>query len=117
MERLSFGADDAFSPPDERLDGVTIAPLTAPIALGAPFQVAVFRLAPGGGIARHPADLPQIVAVLDGSGEGCGADGVPQPIGEGEAVFWAQGEEHEIRSAAGLTVLILEGDGLEPFRR
>ena len=116
MERLSFDADVAFSPVQELLDGVTIAPLTAPTSAGAPFQAAVFRLAPGGRIVRHPATVPQILAVLEGSGEVSGADGVFAPIGLGEAVFWARGEEHETRSAAGLTALILEGEGLEPYR-
>lgn len=117
MERLAFGADAAFSPRDERLEGVTVAPLTGSIFRGAPFQAAVFRLAPGGRIGRHPADVPQILAVLEGSGEVSGADGVSEPIGTGEAVFWPQGEEHETTSATGLTALIIEGEGLEPFRR
>ncbi len=46
-----------------------------------------------------------------------GSDGVAQPIGPGEAVFWEVGEEHETTSATGLTALILEGEGLEPYRR
>ena len=117
MERLAFGADVAFSPAEELLDGVTIAPLTGSIFAGAPCQAAVFRLAPGGRILRHPASVPQVLAVLEGSGEVSGADGVFEPIGLGEAVFWARGEEHETRSAAGLTALILEGEGLEPYRR
>ena len=117
MERLSFGPDAGFAPSDDRLERVTFAPLTAPLARGAPFQAAVFRLAPGGRIARHPADVPQILAALEGAGEVSGADGVLEPIGPGEAVYWATGEEHEIRSASGLTALILEGAGLEPFRR
>jgi hypothetical protein len=54
--------------------------------------------------------------VLEGSGEVSGADGVAQPIGPGEAVFWEAGEEHETTSATGLTALILEGDALEPYR-
>ena len=117
MERLSFGAQVAFSPAEELLDGVTVAPLTGTIFAGAPFQAAVFRLAPGGRIVRHPATVPQILAVLEGSGEVSGADSVLEPISAGEAVFWQQGEEQAARSATGLTALILEGDGLEPFRR
>ena len=117
MERLSFDADVAFSPAEELLDGVTIAPLTAPTSAGAPFQAAVFRLAAGGRIVRHPATVPQILAVLEGSGGVSGADGVVLPIGPGEAVFWEAGEEHETTSATGLTALILEGDALEPYRR
>ena len=117
MERLSFDPDAAFAPRDERLEAVTVAPLTGSIFAGAPFQAAVFRLAPGGRIARHPADVPQILAVLEGVGEVSGADGAFEQIGPGEAVFWAKGEEHEARSAAGVTALILEGEGLEPFER
>ena len=78
MEWLSFGADVAFSPAEELLDGVTIAPLTAPTSAGAPFQAAVFRLAAGGRIVRHPATVPQILAVLEGNGEVSGSDGVAQ---------------------------------------
>ena len=117
MERLAFGADAAFSPAEELLEGVTVAPLSGSIFAGAPFQAAVFRIAPGGRIARHPASIPQILAVLEGAGEVSGAEGVAQPIAAGEAVFWHAGEEHETTSAAGLTALILEGDGLEPYRR
>jgi len=117
VERLSFGAEVGFSPADELLERVTVAPLTGSIFRGAPFQAAVFRLAPGGRIVRHPALVPQILAVLEGSGEVCGADGVTEPIGPGEAVYWQQGEEHETTSAAGMTALIVEGDGLEPYRR
>ena len=117
MERLSFDADVGFSPADERLEGVTVAPLTGSIFAGAPFQAAIFRIAPGGRIARHPADVPQILAVLEGEGEVSGADDVFEPINAGEAVYWPQGEEHETRSAVGLTALIVEGGGLEPFRR
>ena len=117
MERLSFRAEVAFAPADELLDGVTIAPLTAPTSAGAPLQAAVFRLAPGGCIVRHPATVPQILAALEGTGEVSGSDGVAQSIGPGEAVFWEAGEEHETTSAIGLTALILEGDALEPYRR
>ena len=116
MERFSFGSDEAFAPHEELLDGVTIAPLTPPVSQGSPFQAAVFRLAPGGRIARHPATYPQILAVLDGSGEVSGSDGRAEPIGAGEAVFWHAGEEHETKSAAGLTALILEGESLDRFR-
>jgi quercetin dioxygenase-like cupin family protein len=117
MERFGFNSDVAFTPGDERLDGVSIAPLTPPIVRGSRFQAAIFRLAPGARIARHPATVPQILAVLDGSGEVSGASGADEPIEAGEAVFWRAGEEHETKTATGMTALILEGDGLEPFRR
>jgi quercetin dioxygenase-like cupin family protein len=64
MKRLSFDAGRAFTPTDDRLEGVTIAPLTPP----ADVRAAIFRLSPGGRIARHPATMPQILAVLEGAG-------------------------------------------------
>jgi quercetin dioxygenase-like cupin family protein len=119
VERLTFGIDAAFTPRGEEqmLQGVTVAPLSLPISLGSPFQAAVFRIEPGGRIARHPATYPQLLAVLDGAGEVSGEDGAFAAITAGEAVFWEQGEEHETRSEPGLTALILEGEGLRPFRR
>jgi quercetin dioxygenase-like cupin family protein len=117
LERFRFGSDVAFAPREELLDGVTVAPLSRSIFQGSPFQAAVFRVAPGGRIARHPATYPQVLAVLDGSGKVSGASGVDEAIEAGEAVFWQAGEEHETKTADGLTVLIIEGDGLEMFRR
>ena len=115
MERFRFDADVAFTPREELLDRVTVAPLSRPISQGSPVQAAVFRLEPGGRIARHPASYPQILAVLAGSGEVSGASGVDEQIAAGEAVFWQAGEEHETKTAVGLTALIIDGDGLEPF--
>jgi quercetin dioxygenase-like cupin family protein len=117
VERFRFDSEVAFAPREELLEGVTVAPLSGAIVAGAPFQAAVFRVAAGGRIARHPATYPQILAVLEGSGEVSGAAGVDEAIEAGEAVFWHEGEEHETKTASGLTALIVEGDGLEPFRR
>ena len=118
MERFRFTEDVAFTPRAESaLEHVTVAPLTNPLAAGAPAQAAIFRVAPGGRLARHPATYAQILAVLDGAGEVSGDDGEFAPIRAGEAVFWAEGEEHETRSSDGMTALIVEAPGLEPFRR
>ena len=116
MERFTFASEVAFVPRGDLLEGVTVAPLTPSIFEGSPIQAAIFRVAPGGRLARHPATLPQILAVLEGSGEVSGEDGVAEPIAAGEAVFWSQGEEHETRSASGLTALIIEGEQVERFR-
>ena len=115
MERFSFTSQVAFVPRGDQLDGVTVAPLTAPFELGSPMQVAVFRFEPGGRLRGHPG-YPQIFAILDGTGEVSGADGNDEPIEAGEAVFLRQGEEHEMRSADGLTALIIQGERLDRFR-
>lgn len=117
MERLSFAPETAFVPRGDLLDRVTVAPLTAPASEGSPVQAAVFRIAPGGCVLRHAATYPQVLAVLEGEGEVSGGDGVDETIRTGEAVFWEQDEEHETKSATGLTALIIEGEGVGPFRR
>jgi quercetin dioxygenase-like cupin family protein len=106
----------AFVPRGDLLDRVTVAPLTPSIFEGSRIQAAIFRFAPGGRLLRHPAAYPQILAVLDGSGEVSGADGAQEFIVAGEAVFWSEGEEHETKSSVGLTVLIIEGESLDRFR-
>jgi quercetin dioxygenase-like cupin family protein len=116
VERFSFASEVAFVPRGDLLDGVTVAPLTPPISEGLATQAAIFRFAPGGRLKRHPATFPQILAVLDGSGEVSGADGVGEPIAAGEAVLWTEGEEHEVASAVGLTALIIEGEHVDRFR-
>jgi len=115
MKRLRFGSDAAFAPGEVLLERVTVAPLTASITAGSAFQAAVFRLAAGGRIARHPARCPQILAVLEGTGEVNGPNGQAEPIVPGDAVYWAEGEAHETRTDVGLTALIIEGDGLVPY--
>ena len=116
VERFSFRDDVAFVPRGDLLDRVSIAPLTQPFEEGALVGAAIFRFQLGGRIRRHPGTYPQILAVLEGSGEVSGANGVDEPIGAGEAVFLHEGEEHEMKSKAGLTVLILEGESLDRFR-
>jgi hypothetical protein len=116
VERFSFASYVAFVPRGDLLERVTVAPLTPSIFEGSPIQAAIFRMAPGGGLRRHPATYPQILAVLEGSGVVSGPDGIEEPIVAGEAVFWHGGEEQETRSTNGLTALIIEGQGLDRFR-
>ena len=117
MERFSFSSHVAFVPRGDLLEGVTVAPLTSPFEEGALVQAAIFRFEPGGRLRRHSGTDPQIFAILEGSGEVSGVDGNDEPIEAGEAVFLHEAEEHEIKSAAGLTALIIEGESLDRFRR
>ena len=116
MERFSFAPEAAFVPRGDLLDHVSMAPLTQPFEEGALVGAAIFRFERGGRIRRHPGTYPQIIAVLEGSGEVSGADGVDELIGAGEAVFLHEGEEHEMKSETGLTALIIEGESLDRFR-
>jgi quercetin dioxygenase-like cupin family protein len=116
VERFSFAPEVAFVPRGDLLDHVSLAPLTPSSSEGALVQAVILRFEPGGRLKRHPAGFPQILAVLEGSGDVSGASGVDEPIGAGEAVFLQQGEDHELKSATGLTALIIEGEHVERFR-
>jgi len=116
VERFSFAPEAAFVPRGDLLDHVSLAPLTPSSAEGALVQAVILRFEPGGRLRRHPAGSPQILAVLEGSGEVSGANGVDEPIGAGEAVFLHEGEDHEMKSEAGLTALIIEGEHVDRFR-
>ena len=116
MERIRFGPEVAFSAQSHLLEKATVAPLTPPIRAGGPVQCAVFRLGPGGAIRRHPAVVPQILAVVEGEGEVSGSDGVFQRVAAGDAVHWTAGESHETRTATGLTAMVLEGSGITLHR-
>jgi quercetin dioxygenase-like cupin family protein len=114
MRLIDFGparehAIDAFGS-----DGVTLAPLTEPLASGARVQVGCFRLEAGGRIGRHPASVPQLLAVVSGDGFVSGADGEPRRIAAGEAAVWEAGEEHETWSENGLVALVVEAPDLRP---
>ena len=117
MLRIDFRAEKSFAPAEHLLDRVSLAPLTAPLAAGSSAQAAVFFVAAGGSIRRHPATVPQILAVIDGAGEVSGDDGVFHAVSPGDAVYWAAGESHETRSSTGLTALVLEAAGLLPTTR
>jgi len=94
-------------------------PVTAPGSvnaavrrLAADAHVVVIELGPGGVVARHPAGLGQLFAVLQGSGWVSGDDGEREQIRAGEAVLWEPGEEHESGSDEGMTVLVVEAESL-----
>jgi quercetin dioxygenase-like cupin family protein len=106
---------DAFGSQGVRLGPLARLPGGAPGAPGGggPSSVALADLAPGGRIGRHPAAGWQVLAVVVGSGWVAGADGVPTPVGVGEAAVWEPGEAHETGTDAGMTVCIVEA-GVDP---
>ena len=115
MRLIDFDADRARPIDAYGSVGLTQAPLTAPLDRGAGFQAACFRLAPGGRIGRHPATLPQLLAVVAGEGWVSGADGEARAIGAGQAAVWDTGEEHETWTDSGLTAIVLESPELLPW--
>lgn len=72
------------------------------------------RVGAGGEIGGHEATLDQLFLVIEGEGWVAGPDGVRLPIATGEAAFWYAGEHHGAGSNAGMSAVVLEGEGLEP---
>jgi mannose-6-phosphate isomerase-like protein (cupin superfamily) len=70
--------------------------------------VAVFRVAAGGEIGRHPAVGDQLLVVVAGRGSVCGGDGVWHPIEAGQAALWTDGEEHTTRADEPLVAIVVE---------
>ncbi|MGI8415445.1 MAG: cupin domain-containing protein [Nakamurella sp.] len=63
----------------------------------------------GGVLGRHPAVGPQLLMVTAGSVQMAGDDGKWQQLESGDAVLFADGEQHETRAVSAATVAILEG--------
>lgn len=75
-------------------------------------SVGVLQVSPGGVLGRHPAAAGQVVVVAAGTGWVSGGDGARVPVGVGDAVFWPGGTEHSSGSEAGMTLVVVEADGL-----
>jgi len=87
--------------------GLTVIPLARDAA-----NVVVLRVDAGGRVGRHPAVGHQLFTVVVGRALVSGADGVEQPLGPGQAVVWAPGEQHETRTETGFTAVVCEGGDL-----
>ncbi|OLT10714.1 hypothetical protein BJF78_05270 [Pseudonocardia sp. CNS-139] len=88
--------------------GVEIGPLAVFAAASGRTSVHVARLAPGGGIGRHPATGWQTFAVVAGAGWAAGGDGVRHPVAPGVAALWAPGEAHESGTDTGMVAVLVE---------
>lgn len=62
----------------------------------------------------HEAATNQLIAVLEGAGEVSGGEGVARQVGAGDAIFISRAEQHETRTAEGMTALIIEGESVSP---
>ncbi len=83
-----------------------IGPLTGD---GSSVRVQVVYLPPDGRIGRHPASIPQMLAVVEGNGVVSGSVGRRREIGAKHAALWEEGEEHDAHSRNGMTAICIEG--------
>ena len=82
----------------------------APVGRGGDTHHVVLTLEPGGVIGRHDAVGRQLLVVLAGEADVSGGEGEAVRLGPGRAALWEPGENHETRSAGGMTALVVEGD-------
>jgi len=67
-------------------------------------------------IGCHQTTRDQIFAVVDGEGWVRGEAEERFPIRAGQAAFWVQGELHESGSESGMTVILIEGENIDPTK-
>jgi quercetin dioxygenase-like cupin family protein len=104
MRILDVSSQAGFS--EERFDSQRFTVI--PVLRRAAF-VAVFHLAAGGCVGRHPSVSRQVLVVVEGRGTVSGSDGVEQTIYAGQAALWEPGESPETRPSDGLTAVVSEG--------
>ena len=100
---------DAFGSQGVRLDQATV------VGGDGDFSILVAHYEPGGIIGRHRTRIWQFFAVLSGRGWVSGKDVGSMPIGEGEAVLWEPGEEHQSTASEPMVALIVLSKSRPPL--
>jgi quercetin dioxygenase-like cupin family protein len=81
---------------------------------GPEVHLSAMHLGPGGEVGYHPAGLAQLFVVVQGEGWVRGEAPERAPIRTGQIAFWAPGEWHAAGTTAGLTAIVIEGEGVTP---
>jgi quercetin dioxygenase-like cupin family protein len=69
---------------------------------------------PGSSIGAHPAGYAQMFLIVEGEGWVADSDGTRTPIVAGQGAYFSPGEVHSKGSDAGMTVIMVQTDELEP---
>jgi quercetin dioxygenase-like cupin family protein len=80
-------------------------------------DISSLRFEAGAALGRHPTGRQQLFAVINGEGWVSGPDGARHAIVAGQAVLWEKGESHESGSAAGMSVIVIQAEHLDPDSR
>lgn len=111
MQIIEFSREHAR--PIELFHSVSAANVRLGCGRGETHVYAVYFGA-SGVIGEHPAGFAQLFLVVEGSGWVAGADGRRTPLVSGQGVYFAPGEVHSKGSDAGMLVIMVQGDFLEP---
>jgi quercetin dioxygenase-like cupin family protein len=77
-------------------------------------HVVRIELGPDGLLGLHPASVPQLFVVIEGSGWVRTEHGEDEPVVAGTVVHWDAGESHETRTEQGLVALVVEAEEIAP---
>ena len=77
-------------------------------------QIGCLHIEPQGRVGYHQAVGPQLFLVVQGNGWVRAERKERTPISAGMAAFWSDGEWHESGSESGMTVIVIEGETLDP---
>ncbi|MBA4493393.1 cupin [Paenactinomyces guangxiensis] len=91
--------------------GVKISPI---MRTDGKLQAGCIHFAAHSVLGFHPAVVKQLFLVVAGSGWVRSKTTEKVPIMSGQAVFWEAGENHESGSETGMTVIVIEGPGVDP---
>lgn len=91
--------------------GLRMSPLAR---VDGPVRVDIMHIEPDGIVGAHEAFSNQLFAVVHGSGWVRSGDDPAMSISVGQAAFWTTGEFHESGSVMGMTVIVIEGDAVNP---
>jgi quercetin dioxygenase-like cupin family protein len=77
-------------------------------------QIGCMHIGPRGRVGYHQAVGAQLFLVTQGSGWVRDESSERAPISAGIAAYWTDGEWHESGSESGMTVIVIEGETLDP---
>ncbi len=108
-----FRFDAAVGRPIEQFGSVNL--MISPIQrTEGQVQIGCMHIGAGGVVGSHQAACPQLFLVVQGEGWVRGEEPEHTLIHTGQAAYWEAGEWHESGSAAGMMVIVIEGDTLDP---
>jgi quercetin dioxygenase-like cupin family protein len=109
-----FSFDPVAGRPIDRFDSAH-AVLSPIQRMSGQVQIGCMHVGPGGTIGYHQADPMQLFLVVQGDGWVRSSD-QPEPVAirAGQAAFWESGEWHASGSLTGMTVIVIEGETLDP---
>jgi hypothetical protein len=111
MKLYQFGSQEGR--PITAFDSVNVVITPIQRAPGQ-LQIGCMRIGPQGRVGAHQADGPQLFLVVQGSGWVRDTRDERTPISAGMAAFWSDAEWHESGSDSGMTVIVIEGETLDP---